>query len=237
MKSQILFGPYLVATPPQSASGPVVKPLGLAIEWATPKKAPRIALFRRQEQPDGPTRLEHILVDVENLPFAVSCPECHVIETSVSIFVPLESLLFRLYQTHVGACSIFELLRSLAKRVQIYNRVSTPLNQTGLLIPKAEERGFLLNTCLDGPLGTIAEIAWRASEGTDPFHVCLCKRIAQGPCAEVEWVNNEMVGVSELLGDELRQILPVTPANLFSPRGLDLLKSRFAQQARGDVTA
>ena len=236
MKPQVLFGPFFVATPIPCVVHQKVEPLGISIEWATPKIAPRIALFRQSSLPCGPARLEHILVYVGQLPFSIECLDCHVLEDPAGTFLPLESVLAHLYQTHNGARCIFDLLSDLTTRIPIRNKLVRPFNRSGLLIPEVETRGYFLNTGLQGDQGLIAEIGWRPREGHAAFHVGLCKFGPDNPVGDAQWVSGLTIGISQLLSLELRRGTPGNPASLFTPLGLYLV-SQLANGACQQLTA
>jgi hypothetical protein len=236
MKPKVFFGPYLVAAPMPGIAHETVRPLGVTVEWATSTAAPRIALFSKNSQQRGAVRLEHILVNIEQLPFSIECYEFSVIEHSAGIFLPLESVLAHLYQTHNGARCIFDLLGDLTNRIPVQNTLVRPLNRHGLLVPEVECRGYFLNTFLAGDQGFIAEIAWRTRGSHVSFHVGLCKFRPNEPIGGAQWVSSGSIGVSELLLRELRRSAAGNPTNLFTPLGLELA-SQLADAARQQLTA
>ena len=226
MKPSIVLGPHLVRTPKPAMSPPDIAPLGFAIEWASPVGARRILLFRHSPaHAPNRLRLENLVVAANQLPFDVECPEYQRVGTRKKIFVPLESLLLSLYRTHDVARPVCDLLRELASCVQLHSTVTSPILTTGLLANAIEERGFRLNTLVPSSCQLIADIAWNPPGADHRFHVCLC---AFGASQEDgEWMKPGLIGVSQLLSDELRQIIQGPPAALFSPEGVRLLSAKF----------
>lgn len=231
MKPKIVLGPYILRTP----AGPVLTtrecvPLGISVEWTTTDQAHQVGLLATTENSGRTLKLENILVPANQLPFPVECHLQHVVQTPKGAFVPFEALLVRLYETHIGGLPIFGLTNELTSFIPIRNTVSAPLKRTGLLIPEIEARDYRLNTILPHPDGPIAEITWEPRADRDPFHVCLCRLSTRAQSTKCEWIPSRNIGISQLFAAALRQIVPGSPAKIFSRLGLDVLMSRLQQE-------
>src|SRR5215831_5543748 len=114
-KREIVFGPFFTPDLPARQASLPLEPLGLAVEWATPRKATQIPLFRyRSPYLQDRIRLEQIVFNRCELPCDVECPEYQVICAPEGTFLPVSPLLARLYQTFRIARSVFQLLDEFA---------------------------------------------------------------------------------------------------------------------------
>jgi hypothetical protein len=231
MKPKIVLGPYVLRTPASLVlPRREAVPLGISVEWATADQAHQISLLASHENSGGMLRLENILIPADQLPFPVECQLHHVVLTRNGPLLPVEAVLLRLYQTHTGALPIFDLAKELTSVIPIRNTVSYPLKRAGLLIPKVEVHGYRLNTILPHSDGSIVEIVWEPCNGSDPFHVCLCRITTQTQRIKCEWILGRNIGISQLFAKALHQALPGNPARIFSPLGLDMLLSRTQRE-------
>jgi hypothetical protein len=224
----LTIGPFFTEHHPSASENPRVVPLGFQLEWATTKEVAAIPLFRHLPR-HGPNRvrLEHLVFASAQLPFDIECSEYPVIETPLGTYLPLEALLSGLYSRFEISRSIFVVLAELTELVSLSGCVRRPIGISGLLIPEAEQKGFLLNSVFRESERIFAEIGWQHPLQEYVFHTCLCgfssKRIERGEPGI--WTAAGVIGVNQPLSRELRNIAPGSPSSLFTPLGQSFLKS------------
>lgn len=226
----LTLAPFFNEAPPSDSGCKEIVPLQMQVEWASPKAAVVIPLFRYRPQPStDKLRLEHIVVSSAQLPFEVECSPYHAVESPSGVFLPLEGLLSALYARHRIGRSIFALLEELAGLVPLYGSVRHPIATPGLLVPQVESRGFILNTVVHGDGRLFVEIGWKPRSQEYVFHVGLCAFND----ADVEyghpgvWIRPGVIGVAQLLSRELRQLISGEPRRLLTPAGLKLLQNHL----------
>ena len=222
MKPSLDLGPYCLRYHGAEFSSPAVVHLGFGLEWASPAGAQRIPLLSRRpldslKQP----RLESILFPVSQLSFSVECPEYQILEGPQGPFAPLESLLVALYRRFDVHRSIFEVLAEIASSIPLPGTVTKPVLANGLLTQEAEARGFRLNMVVHCDDQVLAQIAWKPRDNEYRFHVASCEF---GPNnREGKWIKPRVIGASELLSGELRQIAQGPPCSILSAAGESLV--------------
>lgn len=227
MKPQIVLGPYLLPGKTTETAKCGLVPLGITLEWATTSNAVCIPLYRYcPPHCTQRTRLEHIVLPVDRLAIPIECPHDHTVTSKQGAFVPLEAVLLGLYRNYQIERSVFAVLGELAALVRLHGTVSKPIPGSGFLNPKAEERGFRLNTVIRASSRLVGEIVWEPPTQNYRFHVCLCSFGTGGQPGKGKWVKSSVVGVSLLLHDELRRICSDPPISPLASAGVLLLSTR-----------
>ncbi|HZR17856.1 MAG TPA: hypothetical protein VFE51_11060 [Verrucomicrobiae bacterium] len=229
MKS-LVIGPFFSSMHVAAIDCGQVVPLGLQLEWASADSAAGIPVFRSSSG-DGLDRLtiERVVLELRQLPFHLQCARCHLVETSSGRFLPLPSLLVALYSEYEVARSIFDVLAELGGLVPLEHPGRPLAANSGLLIPEAEQQGFVLSTIVADETDVYAEIGWRPPQQNYVFHTCICAfhQDKAGSAGTGQWRQAGQIGVGQLLSQELRRIVPGPPSWLLSRAGTEHLKNRI----------
>ncbi len=220
---KILIGPLFIAHPP--AAGPLppeVTSLGTALEWASPRGAVQIPLFRYRPEQTSRFRLEHVVVRSSDLPCDLTCVSEHVFEASGIAYAPLEALVFALYNSETQR-PIRDLLRDMASMIPLDAPIRTPA-PAGALTPAAEESGFCLAAAGRRGDEILIELAWGPSRDVSPLHVVNAALPFNGR-DKGSWIESSKPGISALLARDLHRLFPGPPGDLMSGRGWQFLHS------------
>ena len=173
-----------------------------------------------------------------DLPSDMECQEFQVVRTQQREFLPLHALLAALYSTGEISRPVVSVLNELAAQVAFQNTVTRPIAARGLLLAEAETRGFRLNAIFQESGVVYAQVGWEPECQSTRFHVCV---VSLRPCPtckleEASWVASGEIGVSQILSEELRRIVPGNPMNLFSQAGLLVIGNEILQSSRSTAS-
>ena len=201
------------------------------MEWATETQAAAIPLFRHvpQHRPNQ-LRLEHIVFASAQLPFDLEWSGQDVVESPLGICLPFDALLSHLYSRCQVGRSIFTVLAELTELVQLRGSVLRPVATSGLLIPEAEQKGFVLNATFSENERICVEIGWRPPSRGYVFHTCLCDfGLNQGESiAPGIWKPAGVIGVGQPLTRALRTLFPGAPSTLITAKGRSFIQAQAA---------
>jgi hypothetical protein len=234
MKTPLTLGPYFISAcgaPSGAHTANQVVALGVSLEWAHAERAVTIPLWRHcPSHAPNKLRLENVVVSLTDLPFDVQCSRYQVVDTPRGTFLPMEALLVALYTRYQVARAIRPVLAELASLVTLYNSVQCPLAGKGLLVPRAECRGFQLRTIIRTGGRAYAEIGWQPTGQDSVFHTCLCafRLIQNGRNDAGQWNAHGVIGVAQLLASELHRLVPGAPDKLFTPSGRMMLRGQIS---------
>jgi hypothetical protein len=224
--SEVTIGPFFTPDYCTQVVGSRAVPLNLSMEWSSPDRAKRIPLFRNYS-PFAPDRirLEQIVFRHLDLPSDLECQEDQVVCEAGGTFLPLGALLLKLYRDRRISRSIFQVLNDLAAVVRLHNPVTNPITSLGLLVPKAEARGFRLNSVFHDSGVIHAQVGWQADGCLTRFHVGMAvfQATTHGESNPGKWVAPAEAGVCQILSDELLRLEFRTPFELFSAAGIQTL--------------
>ena len=223
----LTIGPFLTAEQASNSANSKIVPLGFQLEWATALQAVAIPVFRHvTEHAPNRLRLQNVVFASAQLPFDLECSEPQVVDTPNGTYLPLEALLSQLYSSYEVGRSIFAVLTELAELMPLSGSVRRPIAAPGLLIPEAEQKGFVLNSVVRNGKQIFAEIGWRPPNQGYVFHTCICD-FAHGQAQngdEGTWKPTCLTGVHQPLARELRVLAPGKPGTLFTPYGLRVVQ-------------
>ena len=229
MGNKITLGPFF--TREHFSQPPIrgVAPLKLVMEWANAETAIRMPLFRRlfRYAPDR-IRLESLVFRRRDFPADMECQAYQVVTTPEGKFLPLEALLAKLYTTGEISRPVFSVLNDLASQVPFEDSLTKPIDAQRLLVPQAENCGFRLNAVFQESGSIYAQVGWEPECRATRFHV---GAIRFSPAADsgtkpANWVASDVIGVCQVLSEELRRLLPGNPVGLFTRAGLQLIRSQ-----------
>lgn len=238
-KPEISLGPFFIRGGSSQGSSCEVVPMKLAVEWANADHAVRIPLFRRllEHAPDR-IRLEHIVFRRSDLPCKMECQENQVSETSQGTFLPLGALLAECYRTGKISRPVFSVLNELAALAPLQEPVTNRITKTGLLLAKAEARGFRLNAVVQDAGLFYAQVGWEPEGSSTRLHVC-CASFGSGTpqnLEEVQWMPPGEIGMSAVLAGELRRLVPGKAIDLFNQAGIHFLATQGVRLSQATVS-
>jgi len=224
---KLIFGPFFVSSCAPALCCSEIVPLSLQLEWADPETAVSIPLFlRRPRISTFRVRLEYVLFELSRLPFDVECSPSQIVEIASGTFLPMDALLKELYTNYKVDRPIFASLAEMASLVPLPNPKGHKSVLSQLLVPDAENRGFLVTEVGRDRDRIYVEFGWRSVGQEYVFYAgtCAFDHASDGKLDSGHWIPHGAIGVAQLLSADLRRMARGTPYRLFNSGGRIFLK-------------
>ena len=234
------LGPVFTAVRRQLHPSRWVHDLGLQMRWGAPPQTAR--LYRNCWDCIPYTfNFNHVVIHEDDALYDFSCQEHQARQTAVGMFYPLTAYLVELYRRGQADRDLFSALaevdralpadrrstledtmhmvRTLGKGKSLPAPPPPPDPATGLLVPKAEERGFRLTEWLSEGGALMLNIAWLPRPGGRLFFTGILELHVTRSGFHGRWRPPGPCGVNELLRTEFDQKCD-SLGDCLTPKGL-----------------
>lgn len=238
-KKVICLDPFFrrKAALPLATERPSFTPLGIEVEWSTPKGRTAIELFHFRQAWDLGN--DSIVFREKDAPLSFLCSRATTFEWAGEIYLDVLSLLSGLYTKGIASRSVAEVMRELDEIAPIQRRKIQRVSQPppkprGLLVPGAEAAGFrLAGACLHPSQPVVyADIVWTSLDGIEPYFASIptFRQQADGSLDEGQWQLPAFYGIPQMVRPMLERFAPKNPHQLLTKAGEDYVVSIFERR-------